>query len=298
MDDSNKDGARPGWGRWAVRLCVSGLPLVLLGCWGDFHPIRPPEDWELAGPPAPPRASQEHVYIFFVHGLDPLDYANLSGLRRFVHDLGYSQTYFGQVYHSRHFAQVIRRIHASDDQAHFVLVGFSAGANTVRTLANDLASEGIVIDLMVYLGGNTLRDEQRNRPANVKKILHILCEGYIWKGHDIAGVENIRYAGKWHFDSPTHPETLRRLAEELAAISGQVPILVPVVPADPEQAPPPRPVPPAQPVEAAPRESQAAGEWDLLRSKAYLEPPASRWPLRSGGSPEQSASRPPQMAGR
>lgn len=251
--------------------------LATLGCLSGFHPIRPPHDWAVAPPPTPPRACQDHVYVFFVHGLDPLDYANLSGLRKFVHDLGYTRTYFGQVFHGPQFEKEIRQIERMDEQARFVLIGFSAGANVVRTIANDLARDDIPIDLMVYLGGNTLEDEARNRPANVGKVLHILCSGYVWKGYDIQGAENIRYPDKWHFDSPSHPETLRRLAEELLEVASRVTITEPAEADEGEPAPLPRPV------SSVRRSTSVAQDLDILKPRAALEPPQNRWPLRKPG---------------
>ncbi len=259
-----------------------------MGCLSSFHPVRPPHDWAEAPPPMPPRACQDHVYVFFVHGLDPLDYANLNGLRKFVHDLGYTRTYFGQVYHGPHFEKEIRQIHGNDEQARFVLIGFSAGANVVRNIANDVADDGVYIDLLVYLGGNTLEDEDRNRPANVGKVLHVLCSGYIWKGYDITGVENIRYPDKWHFDSPTHPETLRRLAEELLEVCGRVTVTVPVESEQPEIAPMPRPVSQARKASVVPP------DWDLLKPRAALDPPISRWPLRKTADLTKTLTNPKQ----
>jgi pimeloyl-ACP methyl ester carboxylesterase len=251
-----------------------------------FHPVRPP-DWTVAAPPPVlPRCCQDHVYVFFIHGLDPLDYANLSGMRQYVHDLGYCQTYYGQVYHGPTFLKEIRRIRHEDPEAHFVLIGFSAGANVVRSMANQLGEEGTQVDLLVYMGGNTLEDVPENRPANVCKVVHILGSGYIWRGHQLTGAENIKYPDKWHFDSPTHPETLRKLGDELSMISCKVPVIVPVYPAQPEEIPLPRPV---DPVRSA---STSSPEWDFLKARTALSAPNSRWE-----KPEETAN-PAALSGR
>jgi hypothetical protein len=275
------------WRRWlAGGAMLCGLVLSS-GCMSVFHPIRPP-DWPEAAPtPCLPRGCNDHVYIFFVHGLDPLDYCNLSGLREYCHQLGYCQSYYGQVYHGPHFRKLIREIRSEDPDAHFVLIGFSAGANVVRSVANEMASEGTFIDLLVYLGGNTLHDMPENRPENVGKVVHILAMGYIWKGYPLTGAENIKYPGKWHFDSPTHPETLRRLAEELAHVSCKVPVYLPVEPDQPEQLPLPRPVTPSRTASATPE------EWDFLKPRTALAPLESRWPRpeRSSETATTPASR-------
>jgi hypothetical protein len=240
--------------------------LALVGCSGCLswlHPIRPPED---CCNPALPCAAKQHVYIFLIHGVDPLNYANLSGVRDYCIDLGYNNTYYGMLYHGRTFEQEIRRIHADDPQARFVLLGFSAGANVARSLCQRLQDDpSLQLDLLIYTGGNTLENEPSSRPENVIKVVHILATGYVWKGTSLAGAENYKYTKTWHFGSPTHPETLRLLTRELTAVACRVGIPVSAEPpgTEPNTLPAPRPLP------AAGRD-----EWDFLKPAAFLAPPS------------------------
>jgi hypothetical protein len=230
------------------------------GCLGKLHPVPPPTPEELHACAAVPQPCRNHVYVFLVHGLDPLDYANLTGVREHLNALGYIKTYQGQLYHGCHFAREIRRLHADDPDARFALVGFSLGANVARDIANAVADDGIHIDLLVYLGGNTLDNDPEDRPANVGKVVNILARGWVWNGADIADAENVEYTDVYHFGSPTHPHTLEVLSRELLAAAGNVPIVVSKpAPAVPEQAPAPRPA-----------DDEAGDDWNFLRPSAGI----------------------------
>jgi hypothetical protein len=201
---------------------VSAALVSTSGCLSYLHPV----------PPAPTEVittcktelspcGRSHVYVFFVHGLDPFDYANLSGVRDYVNELGFPKTYYGQFYHKSQFEKEIRTIRSDDPEARFVLIGFSLGANMVRSIANTARNEGITIDLLVYLGGNTLGNEERDQPDNVARVVNILATGWIFNGVWMDRAENIEETDVYHFGSPTHPETLSMLARELTGIASE-----------------------------------------------------------------------------
>ena len=72
------------WHRFGHRLRGILLAAVALagmsGCMSFLHPIEPLTPQQCTAFQACPSCSQGHVYIFMVHGLDPLDYANLAGV--------------------------------------------------------------------------------------------------------------------------------------------------------------------------------------------------------------------------
>ena len=82
-----------------------------------------------------PACCRDHVYIFLVNGLDPINFGRLLGLRDYVRKLGFRQTYYGQMFHAAYFKKEIRRIHQEDAEAHFVFIGFSAGMNVAHSMA-------------------------------------------------------------------------------------------------------------------------------------------------------------------
>jgi hypothetical protein len=228
------------FGAATMALALGGGP----GCLSYFHPVDPAPA-ALSGPcRSVPKCSRDHVYVFLVHGMDPFNFANLSGVRDYVQSLGFNKTYYGQLYHTWSFDDEIHRIREEDPQAHFVLIGFSFGANMVRHLAQSANEDGIPIDLLVYLGGNTLDNTPHDKPENVKQIVNILASGCIWNGAWMDGAINMHETNVWHFGSPTHPDTLRVLAQELVKVAESVPAQ-PGEPSElplPHQEPTPRPV--------------------------------------------------------
>jgi hypothetical protein len=250
--------------RWLRRLVgMVGIPLLVLqsGCLRSFNPVHAPPPEHTACCAEVPQCARNHVYIFIVHGVDPLDCANLKGLRDYVQSLGFIKTYYGQLYHSSYFAKEIRRIHQEDPDARFVLAGFSFGANSVRDLAHAVEPDGVPIDLLVYLGGNTLKNVPEDRPANATRIINILATGCIWNGDTLDDAVNLNYPDVYHFGSPTHVQTLCLLATELTEVAARVPIVEWQLPPLEEEAPTPRPLAPAT------TESQTEDEWDFLKPR-------------------------------
>jgi hypothetical protein len=231
------------------------LSLLAAGCLTAsgcvcIHPIEPPPEVHTVCKAYPP-CCRDHVYVFMVHGMDPFDWANLTGVRDYIQDLGFRKTYYGQLYHVTKFEKEIRRVRAEDPSARFVLIGFSFGANVVRYLANSAKDDGIPIDLLVYFGGNTLNNEAYDQPENAARIVNILASGCIWNGAWMDRAENIHEVDVWHFGSPSHPYTLRVLAHELSEVSSHVQVV------DDGPAPPPASYP---------------GEWDFLKPVSRLKP--------------------------
>jgi hypothetical protein len=245
------------------------------GCLSFVHPVAPPKPELLHPCQAVPQCCRDHVYIFMVHGLDPLNLCNLSGVRAYLHQLGFTKTYYGQLYHAWWFEKELHQIHHDDPQAHFVLIGFSYGANVVRHLAHSAEREDIPIDLLVYLGGNTLENIPDDQPENAAHIVNVLAAGCIWNGAMLDRAENIHVTDVLHFGSPTHPRTLEALARAMAGVAASIP--VPETPLRPEKlGPTPRPV------ELRPRTQR--GEWDFLQPvpevpvPALPDPPANATP--------------------
>jgi hypothetical protein len=240
------------------------------GCLRCLHPVGPPTPEQAAPSACLPACCRNHVHVYFIHGMDPLDAANLAGVRDYVQGLGYLKTHYGQLYHTCSFRDDLRRVHDEDPDARFALVGFSFGANMVRNVCQAVKDDGITVDLLVYLGGNTLKDCPSDKPDNALHIVNILATGCIWNGDHLEGADNMHYTDVWHFGSPSHLHTLDVLAEELAVVAARVPVVVkappgPAVPLD--EPPTPRP---SHPMPPAPRD-----EWDFLKPDDVEGKPAA-----------------------
>jgi hypothetical protein len=264
-------------GRWPRRLGLILLATLCLatgqGCLSFVHSLDLPPKEQLASGEALPSPCRNHVHIFLIHGMDPLDLANLNGLTEYIRQLGYIKTHYGQLYHLWEFKKELRRVHKEDPQARFVLIGFSFGANMVRELANAVKDDDIVIDLLVYLGGNTLENTQETQPEHVLHVVNILAAGCIWNGTTMDRADNRHFTNVWHFGSPTHPKTRELLAHELAVVAARVPFIDKTPPPRPEleEAPRPRPLNMDQ---VRKMSSDLSSEWTFLNSRsAYGEPP-------------------------
>jgi hypothetical protein len=237
------------------------------GCLSCMHPVEPPEPHYADGCQTVPVACRNHVHVFFMNGLDPVNYGNLTGLRDYVQELGFGKTYYGQLFHAGWFEKEIRHIHQDDPDARVVLIGFSLGVQEMHSVAEDLNKDHIPIDLLVFLSGNhPVWFMPSDRPANVQRVVNILASGGMKSFGVREYAENVRLPeDTWHFGSPTHPYTLEKMSEELGALALTVPIREIVRPPEPleDEAPTPRPV---KPTKRGPRD-----EWDFLRPVTYLQ---------------------------
>jgi hypothetical protein len=177
-----------------------------------------------------------HTYVIFVNGVDPGNLGNFHGLFLFVKAHGYPQSYFGQMTHGNHFLKKIRQIHCDDPQARFVLVGFSGGTYVVRNLANTVKNEGIVIDLLAYVGGDMIYNNALSQPDNALRILNVTGHGFcltggnlFFNGDNLDRATNVRIPIR-HFALPSHHDTIEALMGELAAVVCS-PMVMPPTPA-------------------------------------------------------------------
>jgi hypothetical protein len=246
------------------RVLLAAAVVCPTGCLSFVHPVAPPDPHLLQSCHAAPQCCRDHVYIFMVHGLDPLNLCNLSGVRDYLHQLGFTKTYYGQLYHAWQFENKLQRIHQDDPQAHVILIGFSYGANVARHLAHVAQREDVPVDLLVYLGGNTLHNVPDDQPENAGHIVNVLASGFIWNGADFDRGENIHVTDVWHFGSPTHPRTLEALGRGMALVAASLPVPEPSPPAE-DLGPTPRPM------VLQPRKQR--GEWDFLQPSAEVPVP-------------------------
>jgi hypothetical protein len=209
-----------------VKTHLDSAPPPGLEC-GFLHPIEapPPQVIERCAV-APPR-TREHVYVYLVNGFDPLYVGNLKGLRDYVKQLGFTHAYCGEMTQMPLLRSEIRKVYRVDPAARFVLAGYSAGANAVRDLAHDLKSDGISVDLLVYIGGDTIRNVPASKPDNVRTLLNINGHGLVllgydvcFKGSDIDGAVNHRLDAR-HMLLPSRPQTAELLAQHLAEVTAR-----------------------------------------------------------------------------
>jgi len=84
----------------------------------------------------------------------------------------------------QHFGR-IRAIRCQNPDARIVLIGFSLGCNSVRSIANELGEEGVCIDLLIYLVGDLIGNTPYSQPDNTGRIVNIRAKGLIFLGGDL-----------------------------------------------------------------------------------------------------------------
>jgi len=229
-------------------LTLAGLLSGIGGCCSCLNPVEPPPEIAIECCHELPQYCRDHVFVFFMNGVDPVNYGNLTGIREYVDTLGFHKTYYGQIYHVGYFADEIKRIHQEEPDARFVLVGFGCGARKIRCLADRANAEGVSVDLMVYLDGK-LPDGMglENGP---------MMGTIVDSGSTSAPANPV----PWLFGDPKKHETVQMLCEQLMHIACTIPFMEPP---EPEQLPLPREEPTPRPVKR--QVPSQFGEWDFLK---------------------------------
>lgn len=203
-------------------------PLVTKVGIGTFiHPIQEPAAVPMPScyHEGPCECRKERVHVFGVNGLNPLCLGNFNGMMGYFRKQGFENNYFGQLYTSHWFASKIREIRRTDPQARIALIGFSLGANYVQAIANNLAKDGVKVDLVVYLVGDFVGDSDASRPPNVGRVVNVRAKGLVLAGgellcddSEIKGASNHRI-GCRHILAPSRRETLELLTKELLMLA-------------------------------------------------------------------------------
>ena len=212
---------------------LAGLLTTASGCLNCFFPVPAPPP-ETAGPcQALPAFVRHHVHVFMMNGVDPFGVGNLSGVRDHVLALGFTQIYYGQLYHRGWFEEQIERIQKEDPEGRIVLIGYGAGAKSLGTLAQKMTAAGATIDVLLALDASP---------------------------DELPGGENYPVQ---ELGAPTCPETMPQVAAALAHCASRVTIVAPPVPELPETAPMPRPLVPLAP-------QSFGSDWDKLKLATQL----------------------------
>lgn len=202
--------------RLPVFFTIAWLSVQLAGCMRCLHPLPVERRPDI---PCACSAHRQNVHVFLVHGLDPLDYANLEGIREHLQQIGYSDSHVYQFHEGPQLAAAVITCREQHPTEPIALVGFSVGCLTTRKVANLVHDEAQVdVDLLFYMGGWFFRDETQSRPPFVPRVVHVLGTGCDTVGVPLPEADNIKVESR-HFGSPTNPAVLRRLEGELQILT-------------------------------------------------------------------------------
>jgi hypothetical protein len=190
-----------------------------------IHPLNLDEVTLRQQAEAIPQEKKNRLHFFLINGFDPLYSGNLNGVAAYFRSIGFANTSCYQFPWTWRVRRQIETIRHSDPEAGIVLLGYSVGANFVRSLANQLQREGISIDCLIYLGGDTIFNTRSSRPDNVRQIVNITGHGLIFlgrdlyfKGDDIEGAVNHRVDVR-HMLLPGQRDTINLVGEQLIGLA-------------------------------------------------------------------------------
>ena len=191
----------------------------------SVHPVAEPSAKLRELCAAVPSESKDRVHLFVLNGADPLYLGNLNGLCARMRDLGFRSVDCAEMWQGAAVRDRIVELRRREPEARVALVGFSIATKSARSIANELKEQNVKIDLLVYLGGETIGNVPASRPDNVGQVLNINGHGYMprggdlfFNGTDIDGAENQRLDAR-HILLPSRPETVELLGRHLVALA-------------------------------------------------------------------------------
>jgi hypothetical protein len=198
-----------------------------LGLGYVLHPLRNGTVTLPEKAQALPGCQRDRVHFFMINGVDPLYLGNLNGLAAYFRSIGFVNTSCWQFPLTCEVGKRITELRQQCPEARIVVLGYSAGANCARSLAQKLGREGIHLDRLIYLGGDTVFDVPESCPENVGRITNITGHGCIALGYDlfcngddITGAVNTRLQVR-HILLPSRAETIDLIGSELIAVAAE-----------------------------------------------------------------------------
>jgi hypothetical protein len=130
---------------------VAAIVLASSGCMTCCH-----DGYHLAREVGPecelPTCQRNEVYVFAISNLNPISMMALDGLREQLNRQGFAKVSTGQTIHTGWMAREMRRIHTSEPDAVFVIVGFESGRSSAVALADKVAAAGMPVGGVVVIG--------------------------------------------------------------------------------------------------------------------------------------------------
>jgi hypothetical protein len=228
----------------------------LAGCFCVPRPEDPTVKEQRRLAEALPKSCRNHCFLFFLHGFDPFDSTDLSGLAQRLKSLGYIKTYEAQYCTNDDYMDEIRHIHDIDPYARFVILGDGPGAQQARDLAGVVQPDGVTIDLLVYFNAAE-KLVKSARPRNVLEIVNFEGSRSAGDGAALDHVMNVALTDVSMSGQAVSPTAVELLLRELLQVAGRVPVIVKTPTPDPYAEPTPRPV------KALP--DGPSDEWDFLK---------------------------------
>jgi thioesterase domain-containing protein len=166
-------------------------------------------------------AGCDNVHIFLLNGFSllPHPYGRLTAISGSLEELGYHHIYKGNPYYTHRFASQIRSLRHGNPDARIVLVGYSCGGGAIQRIANELAGDGICIDLLIYVDAVPLSNSAYPHLTNVSRVVSITSADPVLHGEEVPEATNCHVQDAWHFSITSNQQTRAIVLGELATLA-------------------------------------------------------------------------------
>jgi hypothetical protein len=158
------------------------------------------------------------TYVYVVNGSDVIHATGMKALACRLRLCGFVHTKFGEWYDMAAFECEYRKVRAEKLNARVVLIGYELGAYMVRAAANRLIKDGFNVDMIGYVGGECLTNNEYTRPADVGRVVNVIGKGILKAAPNLDGAANVR-VDALTFSLPCRPETFHALYLPMTRIS-------------------------------------------------------------------------------
>lgn len=196
-------------------LALGALPGSMVA--GPLLPLASPPSDLRARCEALPAGCRERLHVYMINGLTILPHmaGSMNAMAPYVEDLGFCRPKVACHFWRWSYQNDIRRIHCTDPEARFVLVGYSMGASVVYSMAQALEKDGVFIDLIILIDGHTFVHDFKETPSNVGRVVSINSTAWALTGKCRPGQTCYTVETFFHLAAPRQPEALRVLGMEL-----------------------------------------------------------------------------------
>lgn len=163
-----------------------------------------------------PECQRNQMYIFAVGGLNPAGAMALDSLRLKLNEQGFAKVASGQTIHTWWMTREMRRIHAEEPEAVFVIVGAESGGSSAAKLAEKALTEGLPVGAVVLL------DAEGRTPASPPGVRTLTVGGF--GGATTAGTESVVVPDVGRYGLLTDPRTIEAVARVLNEVAATIPL--------------------------------------------------------------------------
>lgn len=232
-----------------MRRILLGLAIPVFATWAvgcTSCPHRARFDGLRAETAVGPCGVQRDNVVAVVVGPETVfDFARVHSLTQKLNEAGYARVYRAGPLHMAWLEREVKRTHAENPDAQFVLIGYALGGRTAHALASVLTRDGVPVDSLVLLDPFAL-DHSYALPESVNVTV---VRSHGWTQGKLLHATEWNAPGVGHIDLPNHPDAVGTVLGVLSTVAARRPVR-------------------AEPEEFGPRPVHLGAEWDFVLGPA------------------------------